>query len=78
MSSAERPELRAVLATNVRRLRLAVGLSQEAFGEACGLDRTYISAVERRIWNVSLDNIVKLAKALRVEPWQLIKPHEAA
>jgi len=42
----------------------------------CDLDRTYISAVERCIWNVSLGNIGKIALALGVEPWQLLMPEE--
>ena len=31
----------------VRELRKARGLSQEAFADKCGLDRTYISGIER-------------------------------
>jgi hypothetical protein len=40
----------------------------------CELDRTYISAVERSRWNVSLANIQKLAVALGTEPWRLLRP----
>ncbi|WP_425293608.1 helix-turn-helix domain-containing protein [Lampropedia puyangensis] len=42
----------------------------------CELDRTYVSAVERSRWNVSLSNIEKIAKALDVAPWALLKPPE--
>jgi len=48
----------------VRRLRKAAGLSQEAFADRCGLDRTYISGIERGKRNVSLRNIEVVAKAL--------------
>jgi transcriptional regulator with XRE-family HTH domain len=48
----------------VRERRLAKGLSQEAFAAAAGLDRTYISGIERGKRNVSLRNIEILAKAL--------------
>lgn len=48
----------------LRDLRLASGLSQEAFAERCGLDRTYISGIERGKRNVSLQNLKLIAKAL--------------
>ena len=40
----------------------------------CELDRTYVSAVERSRWNVSLSNIERLARALDTPIWQLLKP----
>jgi len=66
------PTLRGVLAYNIRRLRFERKVSQEELAFRCELDRTYISAVERCIWNVSLSNIEKIAQALGVEPWQLL------
>ena len=42
----------------------------------CGLDRTYVSAVERSRWNVSLSNIERLSVALEMPPWALLKPPE--
>jgi len=48
----------------VRERRTALGLSQEAFADKCGLDRTYISGIERGRRNVSLLNIAAIAKAL--------------
>lgn len=50
----------------VRALRKATGLSQEAFADSCGLDRTYIGGIERGERNVSLINIAKIATALNV------------
>ena len=67
-------DLRGVLAFNVRLLRVGKGWSQEALSLECGLDRTYVSAVERSRWNVSLSNIEAFARALEVEPWKLLKP----
>lgn len=66
-------DLRAVLAYNVRSLRVGRGWSQERLALECGLDRTYVSAVERSRWNVSLSNIEAMAKALGVPPWVLLK-----
>jgi transcriptional regulator with XRE-family HTH domain len=62
-----------VLAKNMRRLRAARGLSQEALAFDCGINRTYLSAVERTERNVSIDNIARIAKGLEVEPWKLLK-----
>jgi transcriptional regulator with XRE-family HTH domain len=39
----------------------------------CGINRTYLSSVERPERNVSIDNIGRIAKGLRVEPWRLLK-----
>lgn len=68
--------LRETLAQNIRRLRQGQSISQEDLAFRCGLDRTYISAVERCVWNVSLGNIEKIAIALGVEPWQLLLPNQ--
>jgi transcriptional regulator with XRE-family HTH domain len=62
-----------VLAKNMRRLRAARDLSQEALAHDCGLNRTYLSSVERSERNISIDNIFRIAKGLQVEPWKLLK-----
>lgn len=67
-------DLRGVVAFNVRLLRVEKGWSQERLALECGLDRSYVSAVERSRWNVSLSNIDAIAKALEVKPWLLLKP----
>ncbi|MFZ4795591.1 MAG: helix-turn-helix domain-containing protein [Blastocatellia bacterium] len=70
--------LREVFAYWVRLLRVQKGWSQERLAMECELDRTYVSAVERSVWNVSLSNIERLALALDVAPWTLLKPPEHA
>ena len=50
-----------------------LNLSQEALADACSLHRTYISSVERGERNVSLINIVAIAKALGVAAADLLK-----
>lgn len=62
-----------VFGTNVKRLRVERGLSQEKFAELCNLHRTYISDIECFQRNVSLENVQKIADALGVEPYLLIK-----
>jgi transcriptional regulator with XRE-family HTH domain len=53
--------------------RAARGLSQEALAFNSGMNRTYLSAIERSERNISIDNIARIAKGLRVEPWRLPK-----
>ena len=65
--------LRDILAKNMRRLRASRGLSQEGLAHECGVNRTYLSAVERAERNVSIDNIARIAKGLDVEPWKLLR-----
>ncbi|MCE4554286.1 helix-turn-helix domain-containing protein [Roseateles cellulosilyticus] len=69
-------DVRGVLAYNVRLLRVEKGWSQEDLAMECELDRTYVSAVERSRWNVSLGNIQRLALALGTQPWLLLRPPE--
>jgi transcriptional regulator with XRE-family HTH domain len=65
--------LRDVLARNMRKLRAARGLSQQALAVDAGVDRTYVSLIERAQRNVSIDNVARIARALAVEPWELLK-----
>jgi transcriptional regulator with XRE-family HTH domain len=50
----------------LRQLRKAAGLSQGAFAAKCGLDRTYISGIERGKRNVTLPNLAAFVRALGV------------
>jgi transcriptional regulator with XRE-family HTH domain len=56
----------------VRQLRLAMGLSQEAFADRCGLDRTYVSGIERGKRNISLRNVEAIARAIGVSVARLM------
>lgn len=57
---------KAQFGRNVRRLREALGFTQEALGAAAGLDRSYVGGVERGERNPSLSTIVRLARVLEV------------
>lgn len=62
----ETGQARRLLAQNLVRLRLERGMSQENFADACGLHRTFIGHVERRMRNASIDNVERMAQALGV------------
>lgn len=65
-------DYRKILGTNLREARKAANLSQEALALEIGIDRTYISGIERGVRNPSLDVIVKLAERVGVEPGRLL------
>ena len=50
----------------LKELRTSSGLSQEKLAFACGLDRTFISMLERGKRQPSLTSILILAKALSI------------
>jgi transcriptional regulator with XRE-family HTH domain len=55
------------VARNVRRLRVALGLSQEDLAGEAELDRTYVSRIERGTDNPTVAVLEKLAKALAAD-----------
>ena len=61
-----------VFGTNLKKHRLALNLSQEAFADKCGLHRTYISAIECFRRSISLENIQRIADALDIEAYKLL------
>ncbi|MGB5597025.1 MAG: helix-turn-helix transcriptional regulator [Crocosphaera sp.] len=63
---------RKQLGNNIKQLRTKLELSQEQLAEKAGLHRTYIGAVERGERNVSLDNILAIARALGVSASNLL------
>lgn len=60
-----------VFGLKVKELRVVRGLSQEKLAEISGLHRTYIGMIERAEKNITLVNIEKIAKALKVDIKQL-------
>ncbi len=60
----------------VRRKRERLGLSQEKLGLEAGLDRTYISGIERGVRNPTLKTIWLLADTLSTTPSALLKAAE--
>lgn len=65
--------LNQLVASNLKRLRKKLGISQEDFAEKCGLHRTYIGAIERSERNITLQTLEKIAESLGVSPQDLLK-----
>jgi transcriptional regulator with XRE-family HTH domain len=63
---ANRVDARGLLASNVQKYRMQMGLSQEKLAELAGFHRTYISQVERCVANTTTDNVQRLAEVLKV------------
>lgn len=55
------------------KLRKARGWSQEQLALESGLARSYLGGVERGQRNIALINICKLADALEIEPFELLR-----
>ena len=60
-------DIKKVFGENLRRIRMEKNISQENLAFLSGMDRTYVSGIERGKRNVSLVNINKIALALNVE-----------
>lgn len=57
----------------VREQRLFLGLSQEELAERANVHRTYIGMIERAEKNITLINIEKIAKALKLSVNEITK-----
>ena len=66
-------DIKARFGQRLRELRQAQGLSQEQLAFLAGLHRTYVSSAERGQRNVSLVNIEKLSRALKVDMANLFR-----
>jgi transcriptional regulator with XRE-family HTH domain len=66
-------DIREVFARNLRQYRQQSGLSQEALAHEAGVDRTYISALERGAYSASITMVDKLAKVVGVEAATLLQ-----
>ena len=63
---------RALVAWNLRRLRTERGISQERLAADAGVDRAYLSEVERELGNVTVDLLDRLAGVLDCRPAELL------
>jgi transcriptional regulator with XRE-family HTH domain len=70
---AKIPDVQVRFGRRLREVREGKGVSQEKLAEDAGLHRTYVSAVERGLKNISLVNIERLAQALGVPMTDLLR-----
>lgn len=66
-------EIREVFARNLKYLRLEKGLSQEELAHLADIDRTYVSSLERSVYNASIDVVERIAHALGAQAADLLK-----
>ncbi|MGC0320867.1 transcriptional regulator with XRE-family HTH domain [Bradyrhizobium sp. USDA 326] len=57
---------RAIVAWNVRRIRVDRGISQEILAYEAGIDRSYMSGLERQSKNPTIDLLERIAETLDV------------
>ena len=65
---------RQVFGKNVKRARLLRDLSQEQVGLEAGMTRNYVGDVERGDRNIAIDNMARLAVALKIPLHELLNP----
>lgn len=66
-------DIKLKLGQKIKEIRIKEGYSQEELASLSKLHRTYISDIERGERNVSVQNIEKIAKALKIDPSELLK-----
>lgn len=65
-------EVRATLSDSLKHYRALKGLSQEDLATLAGVNRTFVSQIERQQKNVSIDSLRRLANALECEVFMLL------
>lgn len=70
-------EWEKIVCTNVRRLRKARGLSQEALAGEAGIAMRHLGRIERGEGNPTVSVLARLAEVLGVQPTDLYA-HEAS
>lgn len=71
-------ELKAIFGQRLKAIRTSRGLTQEQLGREVGVDYKHLGAIERGVKAPSFDVAEKLAKVLKVEPYQLFLPSPEA
>jgi transcriptional regulator with XRE-family HTH domain len=69
-------DIRQLFAANLRRLRHRKGLSQEALAHEAGVNRSYLSKLEKGASYAGLEILDKLAGVLEIDPAELLKSAE--
>ena len=67
-------DVRQLVAINLRRLRVAKGLSQDELALRAGVERAYVGHLDRGTKNPTITTLDKLASALECEVMELFRP----
>ncbi|MCJ8139939.1 helix-turn-helix domain-containing protein [Falsirhodobacter halotolerans] len=65
--------IRDIFAENLKKARRAKGWSQEELAHQADIDRTYVSALERRVYSASIDVVDRLAQVLGLKASDLLR-----
>ena len=65
-------DIRKKFGRRLKKIRKELKLSQDELAKKSGLHRTYIGSIERGYQNISLENVYKLAKALKMNLKDLV------
>jgi transcriptional regulator with XRE-family HTH domain len=61
------------LRTNLKRIRLLQGRTQQDVADTMGVEQKYFQSIESGRWpNLTLSTLQKIADALHVKPWELL------
>jgi len=66
--------IKKLLSQNIRLYRTTIGLSQEKLAETAGISLTYLGSIERGEKWPSPETLAGIAKGLKVNPYDLLKP----
>jgi transcriptional regulator with XRE-family HTH domain len=67
-------DIQKIIGQNARRYRLALGITQAEVASQMGIDRAYISAIERGLQNMTAVSMLELSTVLKIVPALLITP----
>ena len=73
MPEKEAKEVGLAVGKTIRKYREKLKISQEELAERAGIHRTFMSHVECATRNITVYNLVKIARALRIKPSVLLE-----
>jgi transcriptional regulator with XRE-family HTH domain len=71
--TTQREDLHASILDVLHQERVRIGLSMNALAERSGLNQSAVSLIERRLRSPNLETLLRLADALEIDLWKLIK-----
>lgn len=71
-------EIKNIVRTNIRKYRKLKKMTQKQLAEKCQTSPSYIGSLESKNRNIKITSVQKIATALEVEPYILLKPDELA